>query len=415
MGLFDKIGQVWTDAVDSVKKVLGIKKTEPAKQSEQAEQKSIFNTQNNNSSSDEVKISHVNERYRNVFGDKITEHLDNIRKYAKENNIPEELMVSFINQLSSFDENNITGLTEDTAKEMGLNPEDINNPELNIAAGCKYLKKMYDWCLEENQEKGTSFGWNEAMAAYKEGFGVISAEGGVPENAKGYIDEINGNIKKLTGKVTVENTTKIARNVDKDINNKKVAINTLQNINAELYAIDNSEDTKVQPETETNRGRKILGNDDYCAAFGFIEDNRFTDEQIGQIRGYMDIVREKAQKYGIPEELIMAQINQESKFGLYDYSDVGATGLMQLMPETARELGCDDLLNPEQNIEAGCKYMKQLYDMYGRWDLALAAYNGGMGNVDYYKGIPPFPETQEYVTNISEDYKKLTGRDLRKV
>lgn len=121
---------------------------------------------------------------------------------------------------------------------------------------------------------------------------------------------------------------------------------------------------------------------------------------------YEKYITEAAKKYDLPADLIAAQIHIESSGNSKAQSPKGALGLMQLMPETAQELGVSDPLDPAQNIEGGAKYMRQMLDKYnGDVKLALAAYNAGPGNVDKYNGVPPFGETQNYVQKI------LTGLD----
>lgn len=110
-------------------------------------------------------------------------------------------------------------------------------------------------------------------------------------------------------------------------------------------------------------------------------------------------INRNAQLHGIPLEIAHAMIQQESGKKADAQSHKGAFGYGQLMPATAKELGVD-INDPEQNIEGSMRYLKMMYDKYGDFPKALAAYNAGPGAVDKYGGIPPFKETQNYVTKI---------------
>ncbi len=118
-------------------------------------------------------------------------------------------------------------------------------------------------------------------------------------------------------------------------------------------------------------------------------------------------INKYAWKHGIKPELIKAVINTESCFDHKAVSRVGARGLMQLMPATAKELGVKDSFDPEENIGGGVRYLRQMLDRFDNdVDLALAAYNAGPGAVKKYKGIPPFKETINYIARIKKYRKK---------
>ena len=118
---------------------------------------------------------------------------------------------------------------------------------------------------------------------------------------------------------------------------------------------------------------------------------------------YEASITEHARRQKVAADLVRAVIQVESAFNPVAVSSKGAMGLMQLMPATAVEMGVGNPFDPDQNIRGGVAYLRRLLDRYnGNVELALAAYNAGMGNVEKYGDVPPFKETKNYV-------KKVTG------
>src|SRR5947208_7029576 len=121
-------------------------------------------------------------------------------------------------------------------------------------------------------------------------------------------------------------------------------------------------------------------------------------------------IKAAAERYGVPERLVQAVIRVESGFNSRAVSVKGAQGLMQLMPETASLLGVRNSFDPQQNIDGGVRHLRGLIDRFGNdLPMALAAYNAGEKAVVTYRGIPPFPETRDYVTRVLYHYDGSTN------
>jgi len=118
-------------------------------------------------------------------------------------------------------------------------------------------------------------------------------------------------------------------------------------------------------------------------------------------------IGDAAKKHGVDPRLLAAVANRESRFNPNAVSPVGACGLMQLMPATARYLGIKNIFDARENVSGGAKYLRTLLDTFhGDLDLTLAAYNAGPGAVEKYNGVPPFRETQAYVSSIRAAYQR---------
>jgi len=135
-----------------------------------------------------------------------------------------------------------------------------------------------------------------------------------------------------------------------------------------------------------------------------LQPNAGDDGSIPAYRGgytgpYLAVARDAATRHGIPQDLFLRLVQQESGWNPNAVSPKGAVGLAQLMPQTAAHLGVDPN-DPLENLEGGARYLRLQYNEFGDWRLALAAYNAGPEAVRQYSGIPPYNETQNYVVAI---------------
>jgi soluble lytic murein transglycosylase-like protein len=131
-----------------------------------------------------------------------------------------------------------------------------------------------------------------------------------------------------------------------------------------------------------------------------VKDTPTIPRYAGAYRGaYLEQARAAARAHNVPEDLFLRLVHQESRWNSQAVSHKGAIGLAQLMPGTARDLNVDPT-DPQQNLNGGARYLRMMYDRFGDWRLALAAYNAGPGAVEEHNGVPPFAETQNYVRVI---------------
>ena len=133
------------------------------------------------------------------------------------------------------------------------------------------------------------------------------------------------------------------------------------------------------------------------------------DESVSKdsAAGIDETVSRVAAEHQLSPQLIHSLIKVESNYNPNAVSSKGAQGLMQLIPSTARRFGVSNSFNPVENIQGGAKYLKYLLDLYGgNYPLALAAYNAGEGAVTRYGGVPPYPETQNYLVLVRKQLEQ---------
>src|SRR3989441_2429115 len=167
---------------------------------------------------------------------------------------------------------------------------------------------------------------------------------------------------------------------------------------AEVYRLATSDGTVHFTNAPTDPRYRGLGYSSGTAA-GWLRLARADTER------YAAEIRDASERYGVPERLVQAVIRVESAFNPHAVSVKGAQGLMQLMPQTASMLGVRNSFDPQQNIDGGVRHLRGLIDRFGNdLPLALAAYNAGEKAVVTYRGIPPIPETRDYVTRVLYHY-----------
>ena len=119
-----------------------------------------------------------------------------------------------------------------------------------------------------------------------------------------------------------------------------------------------------------------------------------------------ELIADASRTHGVDPRLVAAVAHRESRFNANAVSPVGACGIMQLMPSTARYLGVNNIFDSRENVFAGARYLRTLLDAFhGDLDLTLAAYNAGPGAVRKFNGVPPYRETQDYVRNVRAYYE----------
>ncbi len=184
-------------------------------------------------------------------------------------------------------------------------------------------------------------------------------------------------------------------------------------VHADLYAYTDENGTlNITNVPSTDSRYKLLRKESNGRTWG----NALGALKSGKRRTYSkpagldNIVQQAAQMHQVDAALVHAVIHAESGFNAHAVSPKGASGLMQLMPATARRYGVQDIFDPKQNVGAGVHYLKDLLKMFDNNPrLALAAYNAGENSVLRFGGIPPYPETTQYVSkvlNLHTRYRK---------
>lgn len=146
---------------------------------------------------------------------------------------------------------------------------------------------------------------------------------------------------------------------------------------------------------------KLIRSSRKVSGMGRQAASKYNRRKVSRLDNYEKLIRRTADRYGVDVALVKAVIHTESHFNPNATSHKGASGLMQLMPQTAAIYGIRDLYNPRQNIEGGVRHLRYLLVKYNyKLSHVIAAYNAGETAVRKYAGIPPYPETQKYVSKV---------------
>jgi Rod binding domain-containing protein len=199
---------------------------------------------------------------------------------------------------------------------------------------------------------------------------------------------------KLSSYVTEKSDLGVQSTIKSYLNNR-LGTSGIADFSADEKNLESAEDIGQQLMFDSNILKRAMSHKNTL-------DKKTTPEN------YSHIISEASEKYNVPKELITAVIRAESNGDSEAVSKAGAKGLMQLMDSTAEELNVQNVFNPAENIYGGTKYLNQLLKQFdGNLEKTLAAYNAGPSNVKKYNGVPPFPETQNYVKKIMHELNEV--------
>lgn len=189
----------------------------------------------------------------------------------------------------------------------------------------------------------------------------------------------------------------------------EISVTTSEAIAADGISAANEIAEIADPELQISEKQKVLP-EEVEPETEFVQNKKYLTRKEAE-KFYYPLVVKVSKRYQVDPLLVRAIIVAESGFNPKAVSRVGAQGLMQLMPNTAKAMGVVDSFNPEHNIDGGVKYLKRLIDRFdGDVKLALAAYNAGSRRVRQYRGVPPYAETRHYINKIYTllaNYKKI--------